>query len=53
MDIIARHGGIPDGKEREDRPFNGSVSYFDLEKDEWRCFKADSIQEIDFEYGTV
>ena len=26
---------------------------FDLEKDEWRCFKADSIQEIDFEYGTV
>ena len=39
MDIIARHGG--------------SVSYFDLEKDEWRCFKADSIQEIDFEYGTI
>ena len=53
MDIIARHGGIPDGKEREDRPFNGSVSYFDLEKDEWRRFKADSIQEIDFEYGTI
>ena len=51
MDIIARHGGIPEGEKREERSFNGNVSYSDLEKDEWRCFKADSIQEIDFDYG--
>ena len=51
MDIIARHGGIPEGEKREEHSFNGNVSYFDLEKDEWRCFKADSIQEIDFDYG--
>ncbi len=51
MDIIARHGGVPEDKEKEDRPFNGNVSYFALEKDAWRCFKADSIKEIDFHYG--
>ncbi len=51
MDVIARHGGIPQGERQEDRPTNGSVSYFDLEKDAWRCFKADSVQEIDYEYG--
>lgn len=51
MDIIARHGGVPEGEQREERAFSGNVSYFDLEKDAWRCFKADSIQEIDFHYG--
>ena len=50
-DIIGRHGGIPEGKGREDRTFCGNVSYFDLEKDEWRCFRADSVQEVDFGYG--
>ena len=51
MSIVERHGGVPEGESRSGRPFNGTVSYFDLEKDAWRCFKADSIQEIDFEYG--
>ncbi len=53
MEIIDRHGGIPEGAERNARPFHGNVSYFDLEKDAWRCFKADSVQEIDFHYGML
>ena len=53
MDIIARHGGIPesDDSSRKNPRDTGVVSYYDLEKDAWRCFKADSIQEIDQEYG--
>ena len=39
------------GDERHERAFSGTMSYYDLEKDAWRCFKADSIQEIDFGYG--
>ena len=50
MTIVERHGGVPKEKESEDRPINGTVSYFDLEKDAWRCFKADAVQEIDFDY---
>ena len=52
MAIVERHGGVPQGKESEDRPINGTVSYFDLEKDAWRCFKADAVQEVDFSYGS-
>ena len=51
MTIVERHGGMPQGDERHERAFGGTVSYYDLEKDAWRCFKADSIQEIDFGYG--
>lgn len=51
MGIIERHGGVPEGEEREGRPFNGTLSYYDLEKDAWRCFKVDLVQEIDFGYG--
>lgn len=49
--IIGRHGGVPHGKDGEDRPVNGTVPYFDLEKDSWRCFKANAVQEVDFGYG--
>ena len=51
--IIERHGGIPEGDERKEKAFSGAVPYYDLEKDAWRSFKADSIQEVDFEYGNV
>lgn len=51
MSIVERHGGTPQGDERHELAFSGTVSYYDLEKDAWRCFKADSIQEIDFGYG--
>lgn len=51
MAIIERHNGVPEGDERSSRAFSGAVSYFDLEKDAWRSFKADSVQEVDFEYG--
>ena len=49
--IIERHGGLPEGEERTARPFGGAVSYYDLEKDAWRSFRADSVQEVDFTYG--
>ena len=51
MTLIERHNGVPAGEERSSRPFSGAVSYFDLEKDAWRSFKADSVQEVDFSYG--
>lgn len=52
MDIIRRHGGEPDGKDhkKSSPAVTGLVSYYDLEKDAWRCFKADSIQEMDLDY---
>ena len=50
MTIIERHGGVPEGVERKGRPFSGKVSYFDLERDAWRCFRADSVQEIDHSF---
>ena len=53
MGIIERHGGVPEGEARSERAFSGAVSYYDLEKDAWRSFKADSVQEIDFEYGIL
>ena len=51
MTIVERHHGVPEGEARRDKAFTGAVSYFDLEKDAWRSFKADSIQEVDFNYG--
>ena len=51
MTHIERHNGVPEGEERSSRPFSGAVSYFDLEKDAWRSFKSDSVQEVDFSYG--
>lgn len=52
MEIISRHTTLPepDDSARRDPRQSGIVTYFDLEKDDWRCFKADSVQEIDFEY---
>ena len=52
MDIIARHGGVPESNDRakSDPRQSGIVSYYDLEKDGWRCFKGDSVQEIDIDY---
>lgn len=50
MTIIGRHGGVPKEEKEADRPVNGTVCYFDLEKDSWRCFKADAVQEVDFSY---
>ena len=52
MIIVERHHGVPEGEARRDKAFTGAVSYFDLEKDAWRSFKADAIQEVDFLYGT-
>ncbi len=53
MDIVARHESLSEAKEHRHsrQKMAGVVGYFDLEKSEWRCFKADSIKEIDMEYG--
>ena len=53
MTLIERHNGVPEEEERSGRPFSGAVSYFDLEKDAWRSFKADAVQEVDFSYGSA
>ena len=51
MGIVQRHGGTPKDKSGP-KAFNGTVAYYDLEKDAWRCFYVDSVKEVDFEYGS-
>ena len=53
QDIIERHGGIPKKKKGPEKTFSGAVSYFDLEKDEWRSFKANAIKMMDHDYDIV
>lgn len=52
MDIVSRHGGVPDSDGKSPRPFSGAVSYFDLEKDSWRSFRIENLQEVDLVYGS-
>ena len=30
--------------------FNGTFSYFDLERRDWRCFRVDTLVELDRDY---
>ena len=37
-------------KEENNRPAQGTVPFFDIEKEEWRCFRAGSLKKIYDDY---
>lgn len=50
-EVIVRHEGTvlpPD--DRKPRPNSGTFPYFDIERQSWRCFKIDSLMDIDRGY---
>ncbi len=49
-EVIRKHIGERTGRENSRSRHNGLVHYYDLEKDDWRCFFADRIKDIDFDY---
>lgn len=41
-------GEKPTGKRKG--AFNGTFSYFDIERQDWRCFRVDTLVELDGDY---
>ncbi len=52
LDILYRHQALDNNPSNNSSRGSriGVVSYYDLEKDSWRCFRADSIEYVDSEY---
>lgn len=50
-EIVSRHIADKGGEGFDSRQFNGTLPFFDLEKDAWRCLRVTSLQEIDNDYG--
>lgn len=48
-EIIGNHNADPKGSSQNTRP-SGTFSYFDIERQAWRCFKVDSLTGIDRGY---
>ncbi len=49
-DIIVRYGKGTDRVRRHGTVFNGTFPYFDLVRRDWRCFRVDSLLEMDRDY---
>ena len=49
VDVIRRYDTAT-VNQRPQRAFNGTFPYFDIEKQEWRCFKVDKFVMIDKDY---
>ncbi len=49
-DIICAHVGEKSGGSRYDYRNQGLVCYFDLVKNDWRCFSAARILTVDADY---
>lgn len=49
-DIIERYDGKMKAPSRHKTAFNGTFSYFDLERQDWRCFRVDTFVELDRDY---
>ena len=49
VDVIRRYDTAT-ANQRPQRAFNGTFPYFDIEKQEWRCFKVDKFVMIDKDY---
>ena len=51
-DIIGKYGkGTDGGRRSRGSSFNGSTfPYFDLVRQDWRCFRVDSLLEMDRNY---
>lgn len=49
-DIIDRHSDRAAASSRKSGAFNGTFSYFDLVRRDWRCFRVDTLVGIDRDY---
>ena len=49
VDVIRRYDTVT-ANQRPQRAFSGTFPYFDIEKQEWRCFKVDRFVMIDKDY---
>ena len=49
VDVIRRYDTTT-ANQKPQRAFNGTFPYFDIEKQEWRCFKVDRFVMIDKDY---
>ena len=49
VDVIRRYDTAT-ANQKPQRAFNGTFPYFDIEKQEWRCFKVDRFVMIDKDY---
>ena len=49
VDVIRRYDTAT-ANQRPQRAFSGTFPYFDIEKQEWRCFKVDRFVMIDKDY---
>ena len=49
VDVIRRYDTATTNQ-RPQRAFSGTFPYFDIEKQEWRCFKVDRFVMIDKDY---
>lgn len=51
-EIIVRHEGValPDDKTKRQANSGSTFPYYDIERKAWRCFKTDSLMDIDRGY---
>lgn len=49
-DIIERYENKEKSPSKRKPAFNGTFSYFDLERRDWRCFRVDTLVELDRDY---
>ena len=49
-DIIERHENKEKAPSKRKSAFNGTFSYFDLERRDWRCFRVDTLVGLDRDY---
>lgn len=49
-DIIGRYENKEKAPSKRKPAFNGTFSYFDLERRDWRCFRVDTLVELDRDY---
>ncbi len=49
-DIIGKYGKAVDDGRKRGTVFNGTFPYFDLVRQDWRCFRVDSLLEMDRNY---
>ena len=49
VDVIRRYDTAT-ANQKPQRAFSGTFPYFDIEKQEWRCFKVDRFVMIDKDY---
>ena len=49
-DLIERYEDKKKAPQKRKPAFNGTFSYFDLVRRDWRCFRIDTLVELDRDY---